>query len=128
MSFEIEFHKRLKSPGRSFDLQISFATQARRTVIYGPSGEGKSLCLQAMAGLPRPDSGRIKVQGQTLFDSASSIDLPAQKRRLGFLFQDYALFPWLNVRQNIAFGLHTGLLNPAREVSNPAVERWLDGF
>jgi molybdate transport system ATP-binding protein len=128
MSFEIEFQKRLKSAGRSFDLQISFATQARRTVIYGPSGAGKSLCLQAIAGLLRPDSGRILVQGKTLFDSTSGVNLPAQKRGLGFLFQDYALFPKLNVRQNIAFGLRTGLLNPAREVSSPAIERWLQAF
>jgi molybdate transport system ATP-binding protein len=128
MSFEIEFQKRLKSAGRSFDLQISFTSQARRTVIYGPSGAGKSLCLQAIAGLLQPDSGRIKVLGKTLFDSTSGVNLPAQKRGLGFLFQDYALFPQLNVRQNIAFGLSTGLLNPAREVSSPAIERWLQAF
>ena len=63
-----------------------------------------------------------------LFDSASSIDIPARRRSFGYLFQDYALFPRLNVRQNIAFGLSHGLCNPSAQVDDTAVDRWLRAF
>ncbi|WP_077037071.1 ATP-binding cassette domain-containing protein [Pelomonas sp. KK5] len=126
MSFEVRFRKTL--PGSGFALDIAFATTARRTVIYGPSGAGKSLTLQALAGLQRPDEGRIACDGEALFDAAAGIDLPARRRRFGYLFQDYALFPRLTVRQNIAFGLRRGWLNPPRRVDDPAVQRWLQAF
>ena len=63
-----------------------------------------------------------------LYDAAAGVDVPARARRFGYLFQDYALFPKLNVRQNIAFGLRRGWLNPARDASGEAVERWLRAF
>lgn len=132
MSFELSIRKRVTSgSGRSqrhFDLDVQFATDARCSVIYGPSGAGKSLTLQAIAGLLRPDSGRIVCKGQTLFDSEAGLDLPARERRFGYLFQDYALLPHLNVRQNIAFGLRRGLFNPRRDAKDAAVERWLQSF
>lgn len=128
MSFDIEIRKTVQSGGRSFVLDVRFRTETCRTVIYGPSGAGKSLTLQAIAGLLRPDSGRIAFDGQTLFDSSAGLDLPARARRFGYLFQDYALFPQLNVRQNIAFGLTRGLLNPSAKVGGAAVERWLQAF
>lgn len=128
MSFVVEIDKTVRSERRSFELRVRFETHAKRTVIFGPSGAGKSLTLQALAGLLSPDAGRIVFGTETLFDAAAGIDLPARRRGFGYLFQDYALFPKLNVRQNIAFGLQTGLRNPSPQVAGEAVERWLHAF
>ena len=128
MSFDIDIDKTVTSEGRSFHLRVRFKTQARRTVIFGPSGAGKSLTLQALAGLLQPDRGRIAFSGDVLFDSATGVNVPARLRDFGYLFQDYALFPKLNVRQNIAFGLQSGLRNPQRRIGGDAVERWLHAF
>jgi molybdate transport system ATP-binding protein len=128
MSFVVEIDKTVRSERRSFDLRVRFETHAKRTVIFGPSGAGKSLTLQAIAGLLTPDAGRIVFGTETLFDAAARIDLPARQRGFGYLFQEYALFPKLNVRQNIAFGLQTGLRNPSAQVGGEAVERWLQAF
>lgn len=128
MSFEVDIRKTVRSERRSFELRVRFETRAKRTVIFGPSGSGKSLTLQALAGLLRPDAGRIVFGPDTLFDAAAGIDLPARRRGFGYLFQEYALFPKLNVRQNIAFGLQTGLRNPSPQVAGDAVERWLHAF
>lgn len=125
ISFDVDVRKRVGVAGRLFELDIRFCTHARRTVIFGPSGAGKSLTLQAVAGLLRPDEGRILVEGEPVFDATRRIDVPARSRRLGYLFQDYALFPHLSVRQNIAFGLQRGWLNPRPSAGGPAVDRWL---
>jgi molybdate transport system ATP-binding protein len=90
---------------RRFDLATAFASSAPVVALYGPSGAGKSLTLQAMAGLLRPDGGHVRIGGQALFDAAQGIDVPAAQRGVGYLFQSYALFPHLSVRQNVAFGL-----------------------
>ena len=128
MSFDVDIHKAVRSERRSFELRVRFKTSARRTVIFGPSGAGKSLTLQALAGLLKPDTGRIAFGDEVLFDGASGIDIPARQRGFGYLFQDYALFPKLNVRQNIAFGLSHGLRNPSTKVDGAAVDRWLRAF
>jgi len=128
MSFDVQIRKRLSSANRSFELDVRFRTEARRTVIYGPSGAGKSLTLQAIAGLLKPDSGRIAFDDEPLFDGGAGVDLPARARRFGYLFQDYALFPRLNVRQNIAFGLRRGWFNPPRQKVDEAVEGSLRAF
>ena len=90
---------------RRFDLSVQFSTDAAFVALYGPSGAGKSLTLQAMAGLLRPRAGHVRVQGRSLFDAAAGVDLPPPQRHVGYLFQDYALFPHLTVRQNVGFGL-----------------------
>ncbi|SOD25073.1 molybdate transport system ATP-binding protein [Variovorax sp. YR752] len=90
---------------RRFDLAVRFATDVPFAALYGPSGAGKSLTLQAIAGLLHPSSGHVRLDGRTLYDSAQGIDVPAPARRIGYLFQDYALFPHLSVRENVAFGL-----------------------
>jgi molybdate transport system ATP-binding protein len=125
MPLTVDIRKTLHSAERRFTLDVSFTTTARRVVLFGPSGAGKSLTLQAIAGLLRPDEGVIALAGETLFDSARGIDQKPQARKLAYLFQDYALFPHLNVRQNIAFGLHEGWLNPRRHVTHPDVDYWL---
>ena len=126
--WEVQIHKRVASRGRAFELDVQFSSSANRTVIYGPSGAGKSLTLQALAGLLRPDRGVIRFRGETLFDGASGEHQLPRARRVGYLFQDYALFPHLSVRQNIAFGLQTGWINPLTRARQPEVERWLDAL
>lgn len=128
MQFDIDLQKTLKSAKRSFRLQVRFQSDSQRLVILGPSGSGKSLLLKAIAGLMRPDRGHIRLDGTPLFDRAAKLDLPTQARQIAYLFQDYALFPHLNVRQNIGFGLSRGLLNPRASLQHEAVDYWLDAF
>ena len=118
--------KTLESGGQRFALDIAFTSNAARLVLFGPSGAGKSLTLKAVAGLLRPDRGAIALGGETLFDAQAGIDRPAGARRLGYLFQEYALFPHLTVRQNVSFGLSRGLFNPRRRAARAAADRWLD--
>lgn len=91
-----------------FDVQATLrrpATGASVTVLFGPSGCGKSTVLRCLAGLERPDAGSIACGGETWFDAARRVWLPPQQRDVGFVFQDYALFPHLSVAANIGFGL-----------------------
>lgn len=128
MSLVVDIRKTLVTPERHFTLDVSFASNVQRIVLFGPSGAGKSLTLQAIAGLLAPDRGTISIGGDTLFDDARGIDVPTQARRVAYLFQDYALFPHLNVRQNIAFGLKRGWRNPrAQELPDDAAY-WLRAF
>lgn len=110
MSLSVDIRCRIGGSD-GFLLQPSWRTDGRRVALFGPSGAGKSLTMQAIAGLLRPDAGRIVVDGRVLFDHAAGIDLPPRARRLAYLFQDYALFPHLTVRRNIGFGLQRGWLN-----------------
>jgi molybdate transport system ATP-binding protein len=86
------------------DLGARFVTQAKLTALFGSSGAGKTSLLDAIAGLLRPDSGRIVVAGETLFDSAKGIDLPPERRACGYVFQDGRLFPHKRVRDNLLYG------------------------
>ncbi|MBS1875963.1 MAG: molybdate ABC transporter permease subunit [Acidobacteria bacterium] len=99
--FSVEIRKRLAG----FELDVRVSTQGRVLGLLGASGSGKSLTLRTIAGLERPDSGRVEVNGRVLFDSARRIDLTPSERRVGFVFQDYALFPHMSVARNIGFGL-----------------------
>ncbi|MDP2795737.1 MAG: ATP-binding cassette domain-containing protein, partial [Sulfurisoma sp.] len=77
--------------------------------LFGPSGAGKTTLLRILAGLMKPESGRVVVEGEVWFDSARGINLPTQQRRVGFVFQDYALFPNMTVRGNLEFALENKL-------------------
>ena len=77
----------------------------RVTVLFGPSGAGKTTVLRALAGLDPPDAGAITFDGETWFDAARRVHVPPQARRVGLVFQEYALFPHLSVEGNVAFGL-----------------------
>lgn len=99
-----------------FHLNVSFRSDASRLVLFGSSGAGKSLTLMTIAGLLRPDRGHVVLDGEPL--SNGDRFTPARARRLAYLFQDYALFPHLTVRQNVAFGLARGWRNPSRRATN----------
>jgi ABC-type sulfate/molybdate transport systems ATPase subunit len=101
MSLDVAIEKKL--PG--FHLAVKFQAGNTTLGLLGPSGSGKSMTLRAIAGLETPDHGRIVLHGRVLFDSATGINLPARQRRIGLLFQNFALFPHLTVAENIAFGL-----------------------
>ncbi len=128
MSINIQIARRMVSGDRHFQLDAAFTSSSTRIALFGPSGAGKSLTLRAVAGLLRPDAGRIEINGRVLFDSQAGICLPAQARRVAYLFQDYALFPHLTVAQNIAFGLRRGWRNPPRREVGSEAKRWVDAF
>ena len=102
MSLTVDIKKRLGD----FTLESAFDAEDGITGILGPSGCGKSMTLKCIAGIEKPDAGHIELDGVTLFDSEKKIHLPPQKRNVGYLFQNYALFPNMTVRQNILCGLH----------------------
>lgn len=102
MSTEVQVRKRLGA----FMLEVAFEAPAGVTALFGPSGSGKTQTLRCIAGLARPDAGRIAADSRVLFDSASGVDLPARDRRIGYVFQQYALFPHIDVAANVAYGLH----------------------
>jgi len=124
--FDLNIQKQFTSSG--FALDVRLQSDARRLVLLGPSGAGKSLTLKTVAGLLTPDRGHIRIGGRLLFDAQQQLDLPPQARQLGYLFQDYALFPHLNVRQNIGFALRGGLRNPRRDAAPDRVNYWLERF
>ena len=101
MSLEVTITKRLEG----FTLHAEFAAGNTATAILGASGCGKSMTLRCIAGVVKPDSGRIVLDGRVLFDSEKGIDLPPQQRNVGLLFQNYALFPNMTVEQNILCAL-----------------------
>src|ERR1700686_1980308 len=101
MSLEVTIEKN----AGGFRLAVEFAADGAPLGLLGPSGSGKTMTLRAIAGLETPDRGRIVLHGRVLFDSEKGIDVPARERRIGLLFQNYALFPHLTVTENIAFGL-----------------------
>jgi ABC-type sulfate/molybdate transport systems ATPase subunit len=93
---------RRELPG--FTLDAAWESDAHVLALFGRSGAGKTLALRCLAGLERPDRGRIRIGGHVLFDSAAGVDVPVRRRRVGMVFQDYALFPHLTVAGNVLFG------------------------
>lgn len=128
MQVDLNIHKTIQSNRRTFSLHIECKLASQRIVILGPSGSGKSLTLKAIAGLITPDEGHIHLNEVILFNKDKHINLKPQSRNIAYLFQDYALFPHLNVLQNIGFGLKQGWFNVRRSESYEAVNHWLDLF
>jgi molybdate transport system ATP-binding protein len=128
MIWDLDFARRLMHQGTTFELQVRVASQAPRLVLFGPSGAGKTQALKVMAGLERADRGHVRIAGRTLFDDAGGVSLSPRQRRLGYVFQDYALFPHLSVRQNIGFASRSGWLNPPRRTADLAVQHWIERF
>ncbi|HYM64578.1 MAG TPA: ABC transporter ATP-binding protein [Gaiellaceae bacterium] len=90
-------------PLRSFRLELALAVGRETFALVGPSGAGKTSVLRAVAGLIRPERGSITLDGRVLFDAAARIDRPPEERRVGFVFQEYALFPHMTVERNVAY-------------------------
>ena len=101
MSLEVKIKKKLKE----FTLESELNVETGCTGLMGPSGSGKSITLKCIAGVETADSGRIVLDGKILYDSEKKIDLPPQKRKIGYLFQGYALFPNMTIEENIKTGL-----------------------
>ena len=99
----LEFACSLRYPS-GFTLDASFATRTSITVLSGPSGSGKTTILSILAGLLRPERGHIRLDSTVLFDGERGVNLPPEARRIGYVFQDYLLFPHLSVRRNLLYG------------------------
>ena len=104
MSLYVDIEKQLGS----FHLRVQFQAENEVTALLGASGCGKSMTLRCIAGIVTPDRGRIVLHDRVLFDSEKKVNLPPQQRKLGYLFQNYALFPNMTVEKNILCGIHTG--------------------
>ena len=101
MAIEVKIQRKLNT----FELNIDFKSDSKRIGILGASGCGKSMTLKSIAGIEPPESGLIKIEGKTVYDSENKVNLKPQKRNIGYLFQNYALYPHLTVKQNILFPL-----------------------
>jgi molybdate transport system ATP-binding protein len=104
---EVRVRKRFPHPDGTFHLNIHFRALAGFTILFGPSGAGKTTLLDCVAGLTKPDDGRIVIAGDDLYDYEKRINVPAWKRRIGYVCQDLALFPHLSVEENVAYGLRS---------------------
>ena len=100
----VEIEKKLGE----FSVSVLFAGEAGATVLFGPSGSGKTSVINMVAGLTKPDRGRIEIDGEVLFDSAKRIDRSAAQRRVGYVFQEGRLFPHLSVKHNLTYGRWMG--------------------
>lgn len=113
MTVEVEIEKEFygrklrkkKGEKPSFSMHCSFDADSEFAVLFGCSGSGKTTALRCIAGLENPDAGAIRINDTLYFDSKKKVNLPPQKRKIGYMFQENALFPHMNVRQNIEFGL-----------------------
>ena len=125
MSLYVDIEKRLGA----FYLRSKFEASDETTALLGASGCGKSMTLKCIAGIVTPDCGRIVLGGRVLFDSEKKIDLPPQQRRVGYLFQQYALFPNMSVEQNILCGIRSGDKAEKRRVLAEKIRMFrLDGL
>ena len=100
MTLSVDINHRLGD----FSIEANFESAGRLTALFGPSGSGKSTLINLIAGLIRPQKGRIAVEGRVLVDTAAGIVVPMHKRRIGMVFQDARLFPHLSVAGNLRYG------------------------
>jgi molybdate transport system ATP-binding protein len=128
MLIQVDVEKTLISLGGRFTLKASFSSEEELVVLFGPSGSGKTLTLQSIAGLFTPDSGRIALNGHLLYDSRNQVHVPARHRGIGYLFQDYALFPHLTVFDNIGFGLKRNWRWQLSKEDKYRVEEYMEAF
>ena len=125
MAITVHIRKQLKD----FELKVDFELESGCMGLLGASGCGKSMTLKCIAGIETPDSGRITLNGRVLFDSGRKINVSPQKRKVGYLFQQYALFPHMTVRQNVEAGLSgTGKKFSSRQEKNEYITGLLEQF
>ena len=122
LGLSAQIRLRRVAAGANFVLDVKLECGVGLNVLFGPSGSGKSTILQAIAGLLRPDAGRITLAERTLFDANTELDLPPDARRVALVFQSLALFPHLDALGNVAYGLPRGV--PKQERLERA-ESWL---
>ena len=118
----------IKKQYGKFRLDVAFKSEKKRIGILGASGCGKSLTLKSIAGIERPEKGRIVIDGVTLFDAGKNIFLKPQKRKVGYLFQNYALFPNMTVEQNIGIGFTGNKEDKQKMVEQLLYHFQLDGL
>lgn len=129
MIFDINIQKKLVSASRTFMLDTQVSSQQEQVILFGPSGVGKSLTIKCIAGLLTPDSGSIKIKNRVLFDKEKNINIVPQERHVGYILQNYALFPHLTIEQNVGFGLNRkGLFNTVSRDNRENIYHWLDRF
>ncbi len=117
------------SASRTFMLDIQVRSHREQVILFGPSGVGKSLTVKCIAGLLTPDSGTIKIKNSVLFDKQNNINIAPQARNVGYILQNYALFPHLNIAQNVGFGLNRkGWLNRITPENHEKIHHWLERF
>ena len=128
MSIEARIIRKLAAVGESpaFTLDVQLAAPAGITVVFGPSGAGKTLLLNCIAGFMRPDDGRILVRDRIYFDRAANVQVPPERRRCGYIFQDHALFPHMTVRENLRFA--AGSARVARLEARRRMNELLESF
>ena len=97
-----------KRVGPNFELDLEFVAPPGVTILFGPSGSGKTTLLRLIAGVVTPDEGEISLDNRVFFDSAQRISMPIQQRRIGYVFQNSALFPHMTAAQNVAYGCAPG--------------------
>jgi len=102
---QVRVRRRLASKAGEFELNADFLAPQGITILFGPSGSGKTTLLDAIAGLSVPDEGRIQVGERVLFDSKEKVNIPPTQRKIGYVFQDLALFPHMSAESNVAYGL-----------------------
>ena len=124
MYLHLDIDKKLND----FRLQVSCEGNASRIGILGASGCGKSMTLKSIAGIEKPDKGRIVLGDRTLFDTSGKINLRPQARRVGYLFQNYALFPTMTVEQNIMAGLYGRGVDASKRVKEMITKFQLEGL
>ena len=119
MALSVELHKKFKG----FQMDVAFEHDGGSLGILGGSGMGKSMTLKMIAGLVKPDSGKVIVDGRIVYDSAAKIDMPARKRHIGYLFQQYALFPTMTVTENIGIAM-----KKSGDAKKKEIDRLLEQF
>lgn len=126
MSLEVDIIKKLQG----FELRVNFKADNDILGLLGASGSGKSMTLRCIAGIETPDTGRIVLNGRVLFDSKNKINIPIRERKVGFLFQNYALFPNMTVEENIGFGLIKSIpkVEKANKIHKKIIDLQLNGM
>jgi molybdate transport system ATP-binding protein len=116
----VQLGKHFAGAGRDFTLEIASTIALGITIVFGPSGAGKTTLLDCIAGLTTPDTGKIRIGDWVLFDHARRVNLPVQSRKIGYVFQDLALFPHLTVGKNVEYGL-AGMNGSERRKKSDAI-------
>ena len=128
MHIAIDIKTTLKTENRHFPMDISFKSEGPFIILTGPSGAGKTMTIQMIAGIVKPESGYIAVDEKVLFDNRKAINEKTRERSVGYLFQDYALFPHMTVRNNIAMGLRKKWFHRLSEKDEQQIHDFLSLF